>query len=153
MLNKNILIYALCFLLIFNTYFLLQIGDSGETNDMLILISFIMVVFIFVFYWMSRLLLKKLEIEPSILTHCLILYLISQFVMFLISGGEICSFGIIYKLHLTNKLIDKDILLFRGQRDFGFSMSFLISSLACFVLQIIFKRGFSILINNLQYDY
>ncbi len=139
--NKNFVVYAICFLLTFNLYFLPGFSDSHQTSNMLVLISFIHVALNSIVFWiLYRFILGKTGIKGSVFIHCLILYLSSEFVIFCLSGGKVCLFGIIYKSHWNTDSIDNEILNFRKKRDFAFSMSFLISAVICFILRVAFYK-------------
>ena len=132
--NKSFLVYAIPFLLIFNFYFLPGLTDGHQTTVVFALSSFIQVGLTFILYRLLIFILKKSKKELPNWTYGIVLYLLSECVIFIISG-EIALFGISYKLHLkTDPTAHHDILLFRQQRCFAFSMSFLIASVICSVI-------------------
>jgi len=134
--NKEFLLYAIPFLLIFNFYFLPNLTDGHQTTVVFILTSFIQMGLTFLVFRLLLFILKKSKKELPGWAYGLTLYLLSECVIFVISG-EVSLFGVSYKLHLNAAATDKDILVFREQRCFAFSMSFLISAAVCSIAPIL----------------
>jgi hypothetical protein len=140
--NRNVLIYSLCFLLIFNLLFLPGFTDGRQTTNMFIIASFVIVILTFLYYLVLKFLLRKKNIP--FLLDCLILFLLSELAVFCIKGGEICLFGIPYKLqYYTGTNTTADIVLFREQRDFALSMSFLFGGVICVIQNLVFYKRVS----------
>ena len=138
--NKSFLIYAIPFLLIFNFYFLPGLTDGEQTTVVFILTSFIQIGLTFLVFKLLMYILRKRKKELPNWAYGVILYVLSECAIFIISG-EVSLFGISYKLHLNTQPGDSDILVFRQQRCFAFSMSFLIAAVVCSVAQIFGVKG------------
>ncbi len=137
--NRNFLVYSLCFLLTYNLIFLPGFTNEIQTKGIFVVSSFGIITFTFLLYLLSKFLLKKLNIGVTIWIDCLLLFLLSELTIFIFSGGEICLFGLIYRLGNNAKTANSTVV-FREQRDFAFSISFLISACVCFFQGIIFQK-------------
>jgi nitrate reductase gamma subunit len=134
---KLAVIYTVLFLLIFNLFFLQNFSDDSQTTNMFILISFSIAFVTSLIYLILKRIFVKTSLFETAISDAIALFILSEFVIFCFTG-EICGFGIAYKLHFYNSL-SADQLIFRQKRDFALSMSFLIAAILIFSQAIFFK--------------
>jgi len=120
-------IYSLCFLLIFNVGFQ-QIADSTQTTQVLILATVLFcIAVIFVWVCISAFFFKTLHLQNKFI-YFLLLYLLSEVIIGIFSGGETFLFGLMPRLHGSGG-VSEDVILYRNDTAVLFSSSALIASI------------------------
>lgn len=130
--------YAAIYLLIFNLFFLERISESNQTSNVFVETSIMMVAIVIALYLVLKRVLKESNWVDGILTEGALLFFLSELTAFCFFG-EICFFGILVKGN--NHLIAyPNNLKFREERDFSFSMSFLLAAILFVCLKALYRR-------------
>ncbi len=132
--------FAIYFVLLFNVVFMQKVTDGAQTTAMFVVFSVLISLMVIVLFALGKVVFKTSHSITAVrlLTDSLLLYILSEAVFFCF-GGEFSVFGMMYKLHIYTDSY-ADIVLFRENRDFAFSISSLIAAGLLFIQQIIFRR-------------
>lgn len=137
---KGLWIYSFCFILIFNLFFLPGYANSSEVYGMGIIASFLIPLFVILLFLLTIAGLMYFFETIFLISKAFILFAVFEVVLLLLIGN-IALFGL---FETANNSLPKDLqeelLLFHKKRDFGLSMSNLISVLVYTVVMGIRKR-------------
>ncbi|HWZ04788.1 MAG TPA: hypothetical protein VNX40_14325 [Mucilaginibacter sp.] len=131
--------YTLYFVIIFNILFIQNLTDGTQTTNVFIAMSFAISILVIAFFTFFNFLLKKLSIKGNLLSDILILYLVSELAFFCLGEGP-ALWGILYKFHFYDGTGDADILQWREQTRFVFSVSCLIAAILYLIQRLIFRK-------------
>jgi hypothetical protein len=129
-------LYSLLFLVIFNFFFLQGFSDGNQTSDMFVLISVIISIIVIVLYVFFKRVLKSSNILGGIWQDAILLFLLAELAVICLTG-ELCFFGLLYKLKSYS---GSDILTFKEKRDYSFSMSFLLADILFVILKFLVRK-------------
>jgi hypothetical protein len=149
---KKAWIFFLCVLIIINTGFYLSFERVFHSLTGRIFISLVFCSIVFLLYLSISYLLRKFNIRISVLADSFLLFAISELAFFLLSGGNLCFFGIIHLFSWyqdTINKVDREYDVFWMHLEFASSISCLISAIVFFLYQkIVYKKTDSIPVVN-----
>jgi hypothetical protein len=133
---RRLFIYSVCFLLIFNVGFQ-QITDSVQTTQVLILATVLFsIAVIFVWVCISAFFFKMLHLQNKLI-YFLLLYLLSEVIVGLFTGGETFLFGLMPRLQGSGG-VSEDVILYRNDTAVLFSSALLVSAIISLMYEQIF---------------
>jgi hypothetical protein len=137
---KWLWIYSLCFLVVFNFIFLPRFADSGETFFMFTIASFFLQLLTFILFPLAIVTLNKVFRQVNSIAKAIVLFLSFEAVLLLFIGN-VSLFGL-FEMPTPNVSSDlqSDLLTFHKNRDFGLSISNLISVVVYFITTTISKK-------------
>lgn len=130
--SKGFWVYSLCYIAIFNIIFLPRFADSSQTMGMFILISIFFQFLIFILFLLAIKALDYWGVKTNSIARAVILFFIAEISTSIFTGHPpLFGLLVIATANVPSDL-ESNLLSFRKNRDFAFSMSSTISVIAYF---------------------
>lgn len=131
---RELWIYSVCFIVIFNFAFLPRVVHGGETFGMFIISSFLLqLITVALYLLMISAVRYSWVTHPDKIVKAIILFFVFEIILFFFIGN-ISFFGLFeHPFQNVSKSLQHDILAFHKKRDFAFSMSSLVSVIIYFI--------------------
>jgi len=133
--------YAVYFLIIYNITIIQQSSRNGkETTGIFFIMSFLLIGFVMLVFALIKTVLTLKFLVDKPFFDCIILYILSE-VCISCFGGEVCFFGLFYKLKIYTVSYSSDLIPFRIARDMAISSSFLSAAVLYYLQRKITKNN------------